>query len=182
MRRGHAGTNRRGRRRGGGEKRATTDGQHLPTNGGGGGDNPLISPTGGIQHTTLTQSVRSSSGDMVLRLSHVTGHRHWYFYVLALVCVGWWNAAVLVLPRPPPAAAAHDDVVGPRSPSEHRLINLTDFRYAGGGGTARQLQSSMRFVIRHCSCLSVTFVSKLETPPIKSVPRSFSQSVSLYRN
>ena len=108
----------------------------------------------------MTQSVRSSSGDMALRLSHVTGHRHWYFYVLALVCVGWWNAAVLVLPRPPPPAAAHNDVVGPRSPSEHRLINLTDFRYAGGGGTARQLQSSMRFVIRHCSCLSVTFVSK----------------------
>ena len=70
---------------------------------------------------------------MALRFWHVTVcHRHWYFYVLALVCVGWWNAAMIVLP--PAAREVNDGGVGPRSPpirpsTEHRLINLTDIRY-----------------------------------------------------
>ena len=92
---------------------------------------------------------------MALRLSHVTGHRHWYFYVLALVCVGCWNAAVLVLPT----AGRVDGDVGPRSPSEHRLINLTDFRYAGQRGSFKVQCDSSFDIVR--VCLSVTFVSKL---------------------
>ena len=91
---------------------------------------------------------------MALRFSHVTGHRHWYFYVLALVCVGWWNAAVLVLP---PAAHDDGDGVGSRSPrirvsSEHRLINLTNFRYAAEGQRSRfsAIRHSTLFVSHSC--------------------------------
>ena len=74
---------------------------------------------------------------MALRFWHVTGHRHWYFYVLALVCVAWWNAAVLVLPtaqtgRTVAAAAGPPRSSGVRESGEGRLINLTDFRYAAG--------------------------------------------------
>ena len=66
----------------------------------------------------------------------MTGHRHWYFYVLALVCVAWWNAAVLVLP-PAQTGRAGAAAEPPRSSEvresgEGRLINLTDFRYAAG--------------------------------------------------
>ena len=93
---------------------------------------------------------------MALRFWHVTGHRHWYFYVLALVCVACWNAAVLVLP---PAQTGRAGAVAepPRSSEvresgEGRLINLTDFRYGAG----RRGSSP--------SCnVSVTFVSKLLT-------------------
>ena len=71
----------------------------------------------------------------------MTGHRHWYFYVLALVCVAWWNAAVLVLP-PAQTGSAGAATLPPRSSEvresgEGRLINLTDFRYAAGRQAVR---------------------------------------------
>ena len=88
---------------------------------------------------------------MALRLSHVTGHRHWYFYVLALVCVGCWNAAVLVLPT----AGRVDGDVGPRSPriresSEDRLANLTNFRYAKCERNSSAIRHSTLFMLHSC--------------------------------
>ena len=71
---------------------------------------------------------------MALRLSHVTGHRHWYFYVLALVCVGWWKRAAdddeLRSRSPRMNAAAAAGELTPSPSERQQLINLTNFRYA----------------------------------------------------
>ena len=91
---------------------------------------------------------------MALRFWHVTGHRHWYFYVLALVCVAWWNAAVLVLP-PAQTGGAGAAARPPRSSGifesgEGRLINLTDFRYAAGRrGSSPSCNVGVTFVSKH---------------------------------
>ena len=72
---------------------------------------------------------------MALRLSHVTGHRHWYFYVLALLCVGWWNRAAddedgALRSRSPRMRGAAAGELTPSPSERQQLINLTNFRYA----------------------------------------------------
>jgi hypothetical protein len=66
---------------------------------------------------------------MAFKWGTTGGPRHWYYYVLALLCVGWWNAIDYI------SLVDHVVTARPRIRSENQLypsnvalINLTDFR------------------------------------------------------
>ncbi len=63
-----------------------------------------------------------------------TGPRHWYYCVLVLLCVAWWNAIDYISSQPgltrpadwPTRPPIKSD--NPLYPSNLKLINITDFR------------------------------------------------------